>query len=493
LYELFIGLRYLRGRAFLSAITIISVLSVAFGVLVLVFVLSIMTGFESYLTGKILGGHAHLVLEKDEFAGWQEALGKVSQDTRVVAAAPFLSHEGMISSRFQVLGVVIKGIDPKRSPKVTDLERNVYMYLEEPWDLRVAGGIDLLEDPAKLEKLTREHFGVIHLLPDEKGELSPPSKMGKSHTERPKKMLFESAVPKPPLTPAPPPKAVAKPAPPPDNDDFPEEHALPAQKPYPGIMLGRELARQLKVSLGSVVHLIAPMGGAGPAGVSPKTRAFRVAAIVYAEMYEFDTKFAYITLPEAQSFFDVGDTVTGLEVKLQDHFQAREIGEALAAKVGGDLKAKDWSVMNRSLFSALSLEKVAMFIILSLIIVVAAFNIVSTLVMMVFEKGKEIAILKSMGATDAGVMRIFLFEGLVVGGIGTILGLAAGVAVSLGLGAYGVPLKAEVYYITTLPVEVRVWEILAVAAASMGISFLATLYPSLTAARLRPVEALRYE
>jgi lipoprotein-releasing system permease protein len=476
LYELFIGLRYLRGRAFLSAITIISILSVAFGVAVLVFVLSIMTGFESYLTRKILGGHAHLVLEKEDFAGWKSAREKVAKDPRVVAAAPFVSQEGMISSRFQVLGVVVKGIDPALSPKVTDLGRNIYVYLEEPWDLRVAGGLDLLSNPAKLEALTKQHFGVMHLLPGDAGDASDrtPMKPPRRGADPRRDDARRPAVP-----------PTAAPA----DDDFPEEHEPAPAGPLPGIMLGRELARQLKVSLGSVVHLVAPMGGVGPSGVTPKIRAYRVAAISYSEMYEFDTKFAYITLDEAQRFFDIGDTVTGIEVKLTDHFRAREIGESLAAALGGEVKPKDWSVMNRSLFSALSLEKVAMFVILSLIIVVAAFNIVSTLVMMVFEKGKEIAILKSMGATDSGVMRIFLVEGLVIGGIGTVVGLLAGVAVSLGLGAYGVPLKAEVYYITTLPVQVRIW----VAGASMAISFLATLYPSLTAARLRPVEALRYE
>jgi lipoprotein-releasing system permease protein len=476
LYELTIGLRYLRGRAFLSAITLISIGSVALGVMVLLVVLSVMTGFETYLTRKILGGHAHLVLERDDFRDWRGALEKVSRDERVQAAAPFVSNEGMISSRFQVRGVVVKGIDPVRSPKVTDLARNVYVYMEEPWDLRIAGGLDLLQDPKKLEELTRRHFGVIHLLGEDEG---------KAPSRRTEKKGAEDAAPPAPR-PTPPAEGLSP-------EDFPESLPLPEPSPTPGILLGRELARQLKVSLGSVVHLIAPMGGAGPSGVMPRIQAFRVAAILYSEMYEFDTKFAYITLAEAQGFFDIGDTVTGLELKLRDHEAARETGHALAATLGPELKAKDWTEMNRSLFSALSLEKVAMFVILCLIIVVAAFNIVSTLVMMVFEKGKEIAILKSMGATDGGVMRIFLFEGLVIGGIGTVIGLCAGIGVAWALGSYGFPLKAEVYYITTLPVEVRLWEVAAVVAASVGISFVATLYPSLAAARLRPVEALRYE
>jgi lipoprotein-releasing system permease protein len=474
LYELFIGIRYLRGRAFLSVITLISVASVAVGVMVLLVVLSVMTGFQSYLTSKILGGHAHLILEHDDFSDWREAMARVAADGRVAAAAPYVTQEGMISSRFQVLGVVVKGIDPRLSPKVTDLERNVYVYMEEPWDLRVAGGLELLADPAKLEALAKRHRGVIHLLPESEERAAPKRRQAAPSRE-------DAAREKP------------APRPDPDAEDFPEEQAVPEMAPHPGILLGRELARQLKVSLGSVVHLVAPMGSAGPTGVTPRIRAFRVAAILYSEMYEFDTKFAYITLPEAQRFFDLGGTVSGIEAKLHDPEAAREVGESLAAALGTGFRAKDWTVMNRSLFSALSLEKVAMFIILCLIIVVAAFNIVSTLVMMVFEKGKEIAIVKSMGATDGGVMRIFLFEGLVIGGIGTLLGLGAGMGLAWALGTYGFPLKAEVYYITTLPVEVRVWDIVAVVAAAVGITFLATIYPSYVAARLRPVEALRYE
>lgn len=527
MYELFIGLRYLRGRSFLSAITLISVASVAFGVAVLVIVLSVMTGFETYLTRKILGGHAHLVLEKEELRDWKAAQRTIEADPRVEAAAPFVSHEGMISSRFQVLGVIVKGIDPVLAPKVTELAKSVYVYLEEPWDLRVAGGLELLADPARLEKLSVQHMGSLHLLRDEKdgdtfeplpsmpprGERagdggaaerapgSAPSSSAVAKAVKAAKAVIAATIlgPQTASGSASAPsagstaKATASAAADEEAEDFPEDRPVKAQGPLPGILLGRELARQLKVSMGSVVHLVAPMGGAGPSGVVPKTRAYRVAAILYSEMYEFDTKFAYTTLDEAQKFFGDNDAVTGIEVKLKEHFAAKSIGEELASKLGAGFKAKDWSVMNKSLFSALTLEKIAMFTILCLIIVVAAFNIVSTLVMMVVEKGKEIAIIKSMGATDGGVMRIFLFEGLVIGGIGTLLGLCAGVGIALALGAYGIPLKAEVYYFTTLPVQVRPLDILAVALASLGISFLATLYPALAAARLRPVEALRYE
>ena len=485
MYELSIGLRYLRGRAFLSAITIISVVSVALGVAVLVVVLSVMTGLESYLTQKILGGHAHVVLEKETFTGWKDALAKVEAHPEVVAAAPFVSHEGMISSPFQVLGVIIKGIDPVRAPKVTELAKSVYVYMDDPWDVRVAGGLDLLTDPQKLEKLTRQHMGSLHLLQrDGDGDGSRDS------APRPGEL---EALPPRPATPAnlavaPKPASAA-------DDEEPMVEDLPAktQGAMPGILIGRELAKQLKVSMGSVVHLVAPMGGAGPSGAVPKTRAYRVAAILYSEMYEFDTKYAYTTLEESQRFFGEEEAVTGLEVKLREHWRSKEVGPQLAESLGAGVIAKDWSLMNKSLFSALAFEKVIMFLFLCLIIIVAAFNIVSTLVMMVVEKGKEIAILKSMGATDGGVMRIFLFEGMAIGGVGTLLGLVLGVGAALALAVYKFPLKAEVYYFTTLPIQLEVLDVLAVAFAGLAISLLATLYPSMTAARLRPVEALRYE
>jgi len=263
----------------------------------------------------------------------------------------------------------------------------------------------------------------------------------------------------------------------------------------PGIILGRELARTIGAYLGDDVSMVSPMGDPSPmGGIIPKIRVFRVAGIFETGMYEYDNTLAYVSIEAAQDFLHMGAAVTGIAVKTVDFFHAGEIAAALQERLGFPYWTRDWIDMNRNLFSALKLEKITMFLILTLIVLVAAFNIVSGLIMTVMEKGREIAILRSMGATRRFVRRIFLWQGLIIGLTGTAVGLAIGLILCTVLQHWHfIELPGDVYYFTTLPVEVRWGDFGLVTLAAVALSFLATLFPSWQAARLDPVEALRYE
>jgi lipoprotein-releasing system permease protein len=262
----------------------------------------------------------------------------------------------------------------------------------------------------------------------------------------------------------------------------------------PGIVIGKEMARSLKVFVGDVLNVVSPASELGPTGPVPKSRAFRVGGIFYSGMYEYDSKFVYISLFDAQSFFNLKGAVTGIEYKVDDIDSTQGISQEMMRLVGGyPYRTKDWMEMNRNLFSALKLEKIAMFIILTLTIFMASFLILVTLIMVVLEKGKEIAILKSMGATDTSIMKVFVTYGLVIGVIGAGAGLTMGLGLCGVIQNFGIGLDPEVYYITHLPVKVDTFEVSLVGIAAVIVSYLATIPPALFAARLEPVEGLRYE
>ncbi|MFO0584042.1 MAG: ABC transporter permease [Anaeromyxobacter sp.] len=268
----------------------------------------------------------------------------------------------------------------------------------------------------------------------------------------------------------------------------------PGGKVLPGIAIGRELAATLRVAVGDEVNVVSPLGDLGPAGPQPKSRAFRVAAVFYTGMYEYDSKWAYTALAEAQRFFGAGEQVTGLEIRVDDVDQAKRIMGRIVFELGGwPYRAKDWSEMNRSLFSALQMEKVVMAVILGFIVLVASFIIVATLIMLVLEKRREIAILKSMGAGVPSVMKIFVAEGVIIGAVGTGFGLLLGYGTCLFVDRVGIPLDPEVYYINNLPVLIDPGQFGLVALLALAIAYLATLYPATKAARLRPVDGLRAE
>ncbi len=260
------------------------------------------------------------------------------------------------------------------------------------------------------------------------------------------------------------------------------------------IILGSELASLLGVYLGDTLRVISPTLQRGPLGMIPRVREFTVAGIFEIGMYEYDANLAITSLRTAQEFFQTGDTVNGIEVTLMDIYRADEMRERIPEILGPNYYGRDWMQMNRNLFSALKLEKFTMFVILTLIVLVAAFNIVSTLIMNVLEKEREIAILKAMGATNRAVMGIFVLQGLIIGLTGTVLGVILGYTVGYLIDNYQIiKLPADVYYLSHLPVKMKVVDFVVVSLSALVITLLATVYPALQAARLNPIEPLRYE
>jgi lipoprotein-releasing system permease protein len=267
-----------------------------------------------------------------------------------------------------------------------------------------------------------------------------------------------------------------------------------AARAVAGIVIGREMAAVLRVSVGDLVNVISPFGDLGPSGPQPKSRPFRVAAIFFSGMYDYDSKFAYLELGAAQRFFGAGDSVTGLELKVKDVDSARAVMARVQAGLGGwPYRTKDWGELNRNLFSALQMEKLVMAVILGFIVLVACFIIVATLIMLVLEKTREIAVLKSMGAGIPSIMKIFVAEGLTIGAVGTFFGLVLGLGTCLLVDKVGIPLDPQVYYIDNLPVLIDPAQFALVALASVVLAYLATIYPAIKAARLRPVDGLRSE
>jgi len=428
--------------------TLISIGGVATGVWALTVVLSVMSGFEADLKKKILGAHAHGVVLKygqNDFTEWKEVRDRVLGVPGVTAAAPFLYNEVMLSAGNNLTGSVLKGIDPATVGTVTDLSRD----MEE-------GSLEWLSHPDEIPESRRSRVSPLALPQGKGGE-------GKG--------------------PAGGPVAGARPP----GEERPRER-------LPGIVVGRELARSLRVGVGEVVNVVSPFGDMGPAGPQPKSRAFRVAGIFYSGMYEYDAKFAYLDLGEAQRFFGTGDSVTGLELRVADVDAARPVMRRVLLSLDGyPYRTKDWGEMNRNLFSALMMEKIVMAVILGFIVLVASFIIVATLVMLVLEKTREIAVLKSMGAGIPSIMKIFVAEGLVIGAVGTAFGLLLGLGTCLLVDKVGIPLDPEVYYISNLPVLIEPGQFALVALTALGLSYLATIYPATKASRLKPVEGLRSE
>ena len=422
-YEIFIGLRYLRAKRrnrTISLNTFVSIAGITLGVAALIGTVGIMTGFKEDIQAKILGTTAHIIVQdrmKDGMTDYDTVALQVENVPDVVASTPFIMKQVMLTTPSGVQGVVIRGIDPQREGKVTELAKNLS-----------SGELSDLQKPVKVKQ--------------------PPA-------------------------------------------DDPTGTPVATEKP--GIILGKELALRLGAYVGDTVNVVSPPAGPISAiGMVPKIRTFAVAGIFQSGMYEYDSSLAYIDLAEAQKFFNMNGSVTGVEIKVTDVFRADEIAKSVEHALGFAYGARDWMAMNRNLFSALKLEKTMMFLLLVLITIVASFNIVSTLTMIVTEKQKEIAILKAMGATKKSIRRIFMLNGLIIGLTGTAIGIPLGYAFLWLIQTFWT-FDPTVYYISRIPVHVLASDVLLVAGSAILISFAATLLPSRQAAKLEPVAALRYE
>jgi lipoprotein-releasing system permease protein len=436
----FIAARHVRASksGFLTIISILSIFGVAVSSFALCVVISIMGGFGADLKRKILGNHAHISVDRGSvggFADWEPMLERVRKLPGVVAATPAAAGEAMASSNSNTAGVILRGIERETVGTVIDLVANIEV-----------GKFEYLTDLKTLANLPPDT--VIGL-----------GVSGQQFLKGPK---F-------------------------NPDDTPPDE-------FPGLIVGRELAKSLHVLVGDEVTLVAPLGDLGPMGVMPRTKRFRIAAVFYSGMYEYDSSHVYMDLPRAQEFLDLDKKITNIEVKVQDAEQVLGVrDEVVSTLASPDLRVRDWQELNRNLFSALKLEKIATFIILCIAITVACFCIICTLLLMVTEKSKEIAIIKSLGASDNMVLRVFMAEGVIIGAVGTIFGVVTGWVMCEGLKGFGVRLDPEVYYVDTLPIEVNLVDYALVAVCALVITVLATLYPALSASKLRPVDGIRYE
>lgn len=406
-FELFLSIRYLRAKrkqAFISVITVISVLGVMIGVMALVVVLSVMNGFRADLMSKILGVKSHLLVlsYKGAFNDYKRVTGRVGQVEGVVATTPFIQSQVMVNRSGNVSGAILRGIQPETVGSVLSIERMI--------------------KEGSLSSLNSSWDG------------------------------------------------------------------------QPTIIIGSELSKQLGAYPGDILNMVSPEGKLTPLGRVPNSQKYKVTAVFDSGMYEYDASMVFVSLKEAQTFLGFGDRVNGLEVRVKDVYKSDKVGIKIQDALGNPYWTKDWKVMNRSLFSALKLEKFAMFVILTMIVLVGALNIISTLVMVVMEKTRDVAILRAMGASAKSIMTIFMAQGLFVGLVGTLAGLGSGLGLCHLLARYKfISLPSDVYYITTLPVRVEFWDVCLVSLSAVVISFLATIYPSWYASKLNPVEAIRYE
>ena len=426
-YELFVSIRHLsakKSKKFISLNTWISIAGVGLGVMALIVVIAVMSGFSKDLRDKILGTNSHVVVSNMNRAmveNYDGIIKKVSSVKGVIAAAPFIMNQVMLINGDRVSGIVVRGIDPEKEETVSDLGKNM-----------VSGTVSDLK--------TKSSFS---------GEIKGREKKNRA-----------------------------------------------------GIILGKELLRRLGVGVGDIVSMVSPVSRVTPVGLIPRMKLFKVVGVFESGMYEYDANLSFILLKSAQKFFSMKNGVSGIEIRVADIEEAGNIASVIQKELGFPYLVRDWMRMNRNLFSALKLEKIVMFIILILIIFVAAFNIVSTLFMLVMEKAKEVAILKSMGASCSSIMKIYSYQGLAIGFVGTFLGCATGFVIVPNLNEivssieciFGiVAFPSDVYYLDRLPSKIQYMDSFLIIIFSVVICLVASLYPAWRASKLDLVDGLRYE
>ena len=459
-FELFVATRYLRAKrrqAFIGVITGISILGVAAGVASLIVALAINNGFRQDLQARLLGSTAHISLlrvESDGIHDWRPLLEKLSKQPHVVAAAPAIYEQVLISRGPRARGAVLKGMLPRYERKVSDLLNSVTL----------GSAAALAEEPA---------VG---------GQAEEATATTKANAKAADKSVRSTQAESP--------------------DDLAGVQQRVAA--MPPIILGKDMADELGATVGSVVLVTSPQGELTPFGMVPKYIRFHVAGIFNSGFFDYDSSWAFIRLADAQQLFGLGDVISVIQFKIDDIYLAGEVARALeqaadlfsGSHVSGShgFMATSWMEQNKPLFRALRLERVVTFITIGLIVFVAALNILISLIMMVMEKTKDIAVLMSMGTKKAQIRRVFIAQGVLIGVIGTVIGLVLGYSISWAGGHYHfISLSPEVYSIDYVPFAPRPMDGLIVAVVSIGISFVATIYPSWSAARILPAEALRYE
>jgi lipoprotein-releasing system permease protein len=454
-FEFFIAARYLRAKrrqAVIGVITGISIAGVAAGVASLVVALAINNGFRQDLQNRLLGSTSHINLlriESDGIKNWRPLMDRLSKQPHVIATAPAIYEQVLISRGPRARGAVLKGMIPSYERKVSDLLSTVKI-----------GSMDALDEEGSGPGL-RPGAGESRRLPSGESPTRPPT--GASVPRSP-----ESA----------------------DAMNSVRERVAS----MPPIVLGKEMAEDLGATLNSIVMVTSPQGELTPFGLVPKYVRFRVVGIFNSGFFDYDSSWAFTRLFETQQLEGLGDQITVLEFKLDDIYQAGQVSQELERAAGKGFMATNWMEQNKALFRALRLEKLVTFITIGLIVFVAALNILISLTMMVMEKTRDIAVLMSMGTRKSQIRRLFITQGLLIGLVGTVIGLALGYALSWTGGHYHLlSLAPEVYSIDYVPFAPRAIDGALVALVAIGISLIATLYPSWSAARILPAEALRYE
>jgi len=534
-------------RAYFTFFTTVPIGGVWIGTTALVIVLAVMSGFETDLREKILGSNAHIQIAREdgEFTEWHEVKAQLDAMPEVVASTPFAVSEVVVAANNQGMNVIIKGIDPRTVGKVTDLvsdleDRDAIKRLDPlvsgSHDLKIPSspgpqpGSGAVVDPPPADMPARIDpidYSAAEPRDPRPGDARSGSAAGSgdaagsaTHGEKP---AYGGDAPKlldldePARDPARP--VAVEPAPEPPTGDDPTGSARPDYEPdsvvkvvdlppfeapslsrrtqsLPGLLVGRELVKQTHLYTGQEVRVVSPLSDPSNPDATgtpiPFNRDYRVAGVFYTGMYEYDLKYVYVTLDSLQDFLDRGDAVDGIEVRVTNPDETDAFVAKLQDKFGARYRVQDWKELNRSLFSALKLEKVAMFLVLGIVILVASFSIVGNLIMVVVEKAREIALLKTLGASDVGVMQLFAIQGLMIGLIGTVLGIGTGLDACWWFKRFGLPLNPDVYYIDRLPIHVDPMSVVAAASAGILISIAATLYPAVVAARVRPAAGMRH-